>query len=147
MKKNKFVTTLVIACCTFALWTACKKNPDPAPTPSAPACVAGHGGKVTFVVFPEHHGKPIFSHTNYLDSVYVKYNSTEYPATGLKGFDTVFVGEVGEEHVHLVGMKCGQYYLYATGLDTTIHMRVKGGIPFKTDSTKGEIDINVPVTE
>lgn len=50
-------------------------------------------------------------------------------------------------HVHVEGLKCGQYYLYAAGWDTSISQVVKGGIPYNTDQSTGEVIVKVPVVE
>jgi len=110
-------------------------------------CVAGTGGAVTIAAFPQHHLLPIESHANYLDTAYVKFNTQEFPGDDPSKYDLVIAGEVGEDHVHIENLKCGDYYLYMTGFDTTINMRVTGGIPYSFTQTSGEIDVIVPVTE
>lgn len=108
---------------------------------------AGTGGAVTLVAFPQHHGMSIVSKASYPDTVYLKYNTKNSPGTNLSLFDTYFVGEAGEAHVHMEGLKCGDYYIYAVGYDSTIMKRVTGGIPYSFDKETGEIDLNIPVTE
>lgn len=115
---------------------------------------AGLGGNLTVVAFLQHHTKPIINHVGYSDTVYVKYNTQDFPGVTvphenppLTGFDTYFVGEEGEDHVHLEGLKCGDYYIYGVGMDTTGPYRVLGGIPFSTDKESGEVDLNLPVSE
>jgi hypothetical protein len=113
-------------------------------------CVAGAGGDVTIVARLQHHGVTIPNIVGHLDSVYVKYNATNSPGTDLSLFDTLFIGEAGEDHVHLEGLKCGKYYLFGAGYDPaqdSIHHRVTGGIPYNLTTTTGEVDINVPVSE
>jgi hypothetical protein len=78
-------------------------------------CTAGKGGGLTIVAFPQHHGQAILSKTVYLDTVYVEFNTKDAPSNNLSDYDTYFVGEAGEDHVHLTGLKCGNYYLLATG--------------------------------
>ncbi len=109
--------------------------------------VAGSGGNTTIVAFPQHHGAPIFSHTNYRDTAYVKFNAQEFPGTNPSLYDLTFIGEDGEDHVHLEELKAGKYYIYMVGLDTTIMERVTGGIPYVLTQTSGEVDLIVPVTE
>lgn len=108
-------------------------------------CIGGSGGNLTIAAFPQHHTKPILNKANYLDTVFIKYNTLDKPADDK--YDTYFVGEEGEDHVHLKGLKCGNYYFFATGFDTTIAQRVSGGIPYTTDKNDGEIDLDIPVTE
>jgi hypothetical protein len=128
-----------LACLIFTAFAipACKKKDN---------CTAGTGGNLTIVASPKHHAIPIPNKAGYLDTVYLKFNTQEMPAT-LADYDTLFVGEAGESHVHLEGLKCGSYYIFATGYDTTINARVRGGIPYSTDQNEGEIDLAIPVTE
>jgi hypothetical protein len=124
---------------------ACNRSDDdPPPTTT---CTAGLGGGLTIVAFPKHHTKTIFNQTDYPDTVFVKFNTQDSPGPDLSSYDTFFVGEAGEDHVHLPNLKCGKYYLLATGFDTSIHQRVIGGIPFNTDLDSTEVDVNIPVTE
>ena len=118
--------------------SSCKKEDE---------CVAGTGGAVTIAAFPQHHEKPIVSQDNYLDSAYIKFNAQEFPGTHASDYDLVIAGEAGEDHVHIPNLKCGDYYIYMTGFDTSINMRVTGGIPYSFTETSGEKDVLVPVTE
>ena len=135
MNLKAALTILVITVLSFS---ACKKNET---------CSAGRGGSLTIVAFPQHHGKPIYNRAVYLDTIYVKFNTQDAPGTNTANYDTYFVGEAGEDHVHMEGLKCGDYYFLGAGFDTTINQRVVGGIPFSTDQKEGEIDLNIPVTE
>ncbi len=110
-------------------------------------CEAGTGGNVTIVAYPQHHTLPITNKSWYADTVYVKFNTLNNPGGGLSGYDTYVVGDSGENHVHLEGLTCGDYYLYAVGFDTTISQRVTGGIPFTFTQTSGEVIVNIPVVE
>jgi hypothetical protein len=131
---------LILIFTAFILF-ACKKD-----KPVETSCVAGTGGGLTLVAYPEHHGKAIVNISGYPDTVYLKFNTQDFPGS-LKNFDRVYVGEEGEDHVHISGLKCGNYYIYATGFDTTINQRVAGGIPFSTSQTSGEVSLKIPVTE
>ena len=118
--------------------TACNKTDE---------CTGGSGGNVTIAAFPQHHQVPIYSTAGYLDTAYVKFNTQEFPGTNASDYDLVIAGEAGENHVHIEGLTCGDYYIYMTGFDTAINARVTGGIPYSFSQTSGEIDLNVPVTE
>ena len=115
----------------------------------AGCCKAGLDGEATMVVFPQHHGRPILSHSNYLDTAYIKFNTSDLPSDPTHNYDAIFVGNVGEDHVHCTNVKCGKYYIYCTGFDTTINQRVTGGMAYKLkySDRKKEEDINVAVTE
>jgi len=110
-------------------------------------CSAGTGGGLTIVAFPQHHGRSIPNQTGYPDTVFLKFNTQNSPGSNPSNYDKYFVGEPGEDHVHLTGLQCGDYYLYAVGKDTMLMLRVVGGIPYSTSQTSGEIDLNVPVSE
>ena len=132
MKKYFLLTTII---CLLFIFSGCKKE-------GTPTCVAGQGGKVTLVIFPQHHGAPIHGATAYLE-----YNTQSSPGT-LSNFDLSIAGEANEEHIHAENMKCGDYFIYCVGYDSTISQTVKGGIPYSLPaSTSGEINVYVPVTE
>lgn len=109
----------------------------------------GLGGDATLAVFPKHHTTPIASTAAYSDSVFIKFDTKEIPADPIHDYDALFVGTVGETHVHCEGLKWGYYSVYCTGWDTTINQRVVGGvtIKIKRSERKNEIDLEVPVTE
>ena len=135
MKTTLFLTLLLISFGVSSCVKKCK--------------TAGLGGNLTMVAFPQHHTCTIINHVGWPDTVFVKYNTKEFPGASPSSYDTYFIGEVGEDHVHLPGFKCGDYYLYAVGFDSTCHgpTRVTGGIPYSTEAESGEVDINIPVTE
>jgi hypothetical protein len=118
-----------------AAWAGCKKN--------------GLGGDTTLVVFMKHHGNIIKNHYGYPDTIFVKFKATDLPGTSPDKFDTYFVGEPGEDHIHCVGLRPGKYYLYGVGIDSTGPYRVKGGaaVKIKWSERKEEIDLNLAVTE
>jgi len=136
----KYFTILLVS--FLALSVSCGKNND---------CVAGGGGAVTIAAFPQHHGKPIINNAKpgYSDSAFVKFSpgSNFSPTANPADYDLVFEGDSGEDHVHITNLKCGDYFIYMTGWDTSINQRVTGGIPYSFSQTSGEIDLNVPVTE
>ena len=107
----------------------------------------GMGGDNTIVAFPQHHGKTIWNLGNYRDTIYVKFNAVEQPGTDPSVYDRVFIGDSGENHVHIHGLQIGKYYLYGVGYDTSGHFRVSGGIPIELKDLTAETNINVPVTE
>lgn len=110
---------------------------------------AGTDGDAILVVFAKHHGTIIPNQALYLDTVYVKFNTQDLPADPTHDYDAIFVGEAGEDHVHMEGLHTGKYFLFVTGWDTSINARVFGGIAVKIKwkDRKKEIDIDVPVVE
>ena len=114
---------------------------------------AGTGGNTTIVAFPQHHGQPIISGTHdpdsisHPDSAYVKFNATESPGTSPASYDLRIEGEIGENHVHIPGLKPGKYFIYMTGYDGNANKFVRGGIPYVLNQATGEVDLNIPVSE
>lgn len=135
---KKISTAALVSFIIISVFLACKKND---------ACVGGSGGSVTLVAYPQHHSKPILNQMNHLDSAYVKYNTQDLPGTKASSYDAILVGEANEDHVHIPSLKCGKYYIYMVGYDTTIHLRVAGGTPIEITQSTGEKIITVPVTE
>lgn len=135
--KSKKIFQLILGFSIVAS-VACKKDST---------CSAGSGGSLTLVAYLQHHERTIPNQGNYPDTVYVKYNTQEYPGGLASNYDIYFVGDSGEDHVHVKNLRCGDYYLFGAALDTNIHKRVTGGRPFSTSVTSGEIGINLAVTE
>ncbi len=133
---------LIITTAMVTMSTSCKKENK---------CSAGTDGSLTVVAYPQHHGKPILNRANYRDTVYVKFctqeqmdlNDDKVPTE----FDAKFIGETGEDHVHLENIEPGDYYIFVNAFDTTGPYRVFGGIPFSTEQESGEVDLIVPVSE
>ena len=135
---KKIIFSLIILSCFNTILSSCKKNSD---------CTGGSGGNLTLVVFPQHHGTPIYNQGNFRDTVYVKYNTLDSPGDSPSAYNAAFIGDSGENHVHVTGLQCGNYYIYGVGLDTSRHERVKGGTSYSTSQKSGELDFNLPVSE
>ena len=110
-------------------------------------CNAGTGGSLTIVAFPQHHGRSIYSRENYRDTIFVKFNASDFPGVNPSSYDTKFIGDSGTNFVTLNGLQCGNYYFYGVGWDTTGPYRVTGGIPYSTIQKTGSLNLAVPVTE
>jgi hypothetical protein len=115
---------------------------------------AGTGGDATLALTIKHHTDLISNLSYYRDSVFVKFNAEELPENPTTNYDLLVVGEVGEDHVHIEGLKTGKYYIYCTGLDTNglgtnDDQRVVGGLAvrIKHSERKNEIDLNIAVAE
>ena len=109
---------------------------------------AGLGGNVTIAAFPKHHGMPIVSDSLYPDSAFVKFNTSNYQGPNASSYDLSIAGEAGEDHVHIVGLKRGKYFIFMKGHDNHLQDTiVSGGIPNEIIQTSGEIDLDVPVSE
>ena len=109
----------------------------------------GTGGDATLVVFPQHHGKTIKNHVDWPDTVFLKFNAKELPGLRASDYDTYFIGKVGEDRIHCTGLKSGQYFIFAVGIDSAGPYRVAGGISYKIKhkDRKEETDVNIAVTE
>ncbi len=138
MKERLFLVGLGVIVLAAALTTfSCKDDPK---------CNAGSGGSLTIVAKLEHHTINIPNDSLRPDTVWVKFNATDW-ASAPSGYDMMLIGEYPEDHVHIEGLQCGQYYLYASGWDTSINQVVRGGIPYNTDQSSGEVIVKIPVTE
>ncbi|HMT30828.1 MAG TPA: hypothetical protein PKD91_16265 [Bacteroidia bacterium] len=131
------ITIMVIS------FVACDDDDDDPKT----TCVAGKGGAVTFILQPEHHGEAIPSTPTYPDSAWIKYNTSNFPGDNPALYDLIVVGTSGSASVTVDSMKCGNYFIYMTGFDTSIVERVRGGIPVTISVQSGNKIIKVPVTE
>ena len=122
----------------FCIFISCKKETK---------CVAGSGGDISIVARLRHHGVLIPNDSLRPDTVWVKFNATTW-SNPPSGYNLRFIGEAGEDHVHVTGLTCGDYFFYGAGYDTTIGQKVTGGIQYSADGKTKEIDpFNIPVTE
>lgn len=125
---------LYSAACLFLfsllIFSSCKKE--------------GTGGEATIVAFPKHHEKTIKGAT-----VYVKFGTKEFSGKNASDYDLTVTGEPEEDHVHIEELKWGDYYLYASGYDSSIARVVTGGVPItiKRSEKKEEIVVQIPVSE
>ena len=132
--KNKFIFGSLLAVATIFLFNSCKE---------------GLGGESTLVVYLKHHDDTIKNHVGWNDTVFVKYNTNDLPGTKPADFDTYFVGETGEDHVRIPGLKAGRYFLFGVGFDSLKSYRVVGGRPIriKYKDRSSEETIDLAVTE
>ncbi len=102
------------------------------------------GGDATIVAHIAHHEAPIYGAT-----VYVKFKAKETPSNPESNYDLKIVGSATEDHVHIEGLRPGDYYLYAVGYDPSILQTVKGGlfVKIKYKERKKEIESHLHVTE
>ena len=137
MKNNTFFLIGLLLCSLiFASFSGCKKG-----------CSPGTGGDVTFSFYPQHHSKAIIGTAVHPDTIMIKYNASDFPGVNLTNYDLFAVGKTGSDHINVSNMHCGQYFMYVAGFDTTITLRVVGGIPIDIGETSGTKTIYVPVTE
>jgi hypothetical protein len=109
--------------------------------------LAGKPGYNTIVAFPNSNGTPVISRHLYRDTAYVKFNSITSPGDNPGGYNLIVAGEPGEDHVHIKGLRPGNYFLFMAGWDAVLGKRVTGGVPVTVTNIATEVDVTVPVTE
>lgn len=134
---NSIKATAGIISLALLSFSACKKDNK---------CDAGSGGNLSLAATLKHHGSVIPNDSLRPDTVWIKYNAQDWN-NAPSGSDAMFIGEYPEDHVHITGLKCGDYYLYASGWDNSISMEVKGGRAFSTENDEGELHVDIAVTE
>jgi hypothetical protein len=118
---------------------ACEHKPDVIP------CVAGSGGSVSIVVYAKHGNSTIPNYFTHPDTAFIKFGTKIFPGSKPSNYDIFFVGESAEDHIHCMGLKCGDYFIYRTAWDSVHHVTLYGGSPIsflETDQSK-EIIIEV----
>ena len=108
-------------------------------------CKAGSGGGLTVAAKMIHHIREIKGCT-----VYVKFNTQDFPGEAASSYDMTFKANDTTSIAYLSGLNCGDYYIYAVGIDSLLtppNNVVKGGIPFSTSQKEGTQSINLYVTE
>ena len=113
---------------------ACKKE----------KCKAGAGGNLSLRLYMKHHQKAIPGCT-----VRIKYGAQDFP--GANGsYDATITAGSADTSVTFSGLYCGDYYIYGTGIDsslTSTDKSVSGGIPYSTSQENGTIELVLPITE
>lgn len=140
LRSKHFIATAVVLTAS-ACWYSCTQE-------KKEICVPGTGGSVDLVLFPQHHGEAITGLPNYVDSAFIKFNSQDFPGDNPSQYDMVITGAIGSDSIIVEGLKCGPYYIYMAGFDTSIAERVRGGIPYMiSEDASGRKNVIVPVTE
>jgi hypothetical protein len=123
-------TKILFSILLISIITSCKKNDV--------------GGDASVVAHIKHHSTPIKGAT-----LYVKFKAQDLPSDPTNNYDLKIEGDPAEDHVHIEELRPGNYYLYATGWDSTISDDVVGGVALKIkwSERKDDIEIDVPVTE
>jgi len=120
--------------------TCCKHSPEP-----APACIAGSGGEVMIVTYATFNGITIPNYTTHPDTAFVKFGTTLYPGPAPSNYNVVFIGEPGEDHIHIAGLKCGDYYIYRTAWDSIANVSRYGGYGISFSDTTGMKTVTIIV--
>ena len=143
-KQSKFFTILT---CIILVTSSCKKKQEDVQEIAQNTCVGGAGGNLTLIIRLQHHEHTLINLKNYRDTIYVKYNVQEFPGSEPSNYDATFIGDYPGDSVPLTNLKCGNYYLYAVGMESTHYDRVTGGIPYSTTTNEGSEYVTIPVTE
>lgn len=131
---------LMVSVLSVFMVIACKHKEE-----SPPACVAGSGGGVTIVVFAEHAGVSLQNYYTHSDTAFVKFGTTTSPGINPSAYNTYFVSEAGEDHIHCMGLKCGDYFVYRTAWDSVAGVTRYGGYGISFADTSGDKIIHVVV--
>ncbi|XZF14709.1 hypothetical protein ACTHGU_01085 [Chitinophagaceae bacterium MMS25-I14] len=136
MKKTAYIfLALLLAGNLFS----CKHDDDNV------ACIAGSGGTAEIVVYAVHNGAGLINYASHPDTAFVKYNTLSSPGTDPALYDTYFVSEASEDHVHCEHLKCGNYFIYRTAWDSVSNMRYTGGAGVVVGSNVPEVDTAITV--
>jgi hypothetical protein len=112
----------------------------------APAPVGGKTGKITLNVTPRHHGANITTAT-----VYIRYNSLEYPKADNRFDDSAAVELKNNVPVATFdSLAQGNYFLYAKGFDPApkVNMEVTGSAALTVvDTSKLTYNTFIEVSE
>lgn len=100
----------------------------------------GLGGNSSITGTVAHHGKPIPNSV-----VYLKFNTQDYQGDSPGDYDASVNADAKGEYTFSKVYQ-GDYYLFATGEDLSIHQVVKGGVPVKVKRNK-VVTQDIPVTE
>ncbi len=121
---------LLISISAVVINTSCKKN--------------NTGGQAIVMAHVGHHNTAIYG-----ARVYVKFNARELPEDPENNYDLKVEAESVENHIHIQGLRYGQYYLYAVGYDSSLKQTVKGGLALSIswNERKKQLEVDIPVTE
>ncbi|MEI7982211.1 MAG: hypothetical protein WCI71_11205 [Bacteroidota bacterium] len=136
MNKWVSVTTMAVTLLVYA----CKHTPE-----SPPACIAGRGGGVTIVVYALNGGIRLPNYYAHPDTAFVKFGTTISPGPDPAGYNTYYVSEPGEDHIHCMGLKCGDYFVYRTAWDSAANVVRYGGNGISIADTTGDMFLIVTV--
>jgi hypothetical protein len=135
MNKSTFIVIITVV----LVVNACMHKPD------IPPCVAGTGGNLSIVAYAAHGNISIPNFYTHLDTAFVKFGILSSPGTNPINYDTYYVGDPGEDHIHCYGLKCGDYFIYRTAWDSVANVRRYGGYGINISDADGGKSIIVSV--
>jgi len=127
MGKYKFINIII----AMLIVNACMHKPDIAP------CIAGIGGNLSIVAYATHGSISIPNYYTHLDTAFVKFGTLSSPGTNLINYDTYYVSDPGEDHIHCYGLKCGDYFIYRTAWDSVANVIRYGGYGTSISDAEG----------
>jgi hypothetical protein len=127
MEKGSIFISIII----LGIVSSCMHKPD------LVQCVAGTGGTLSIVVYASHGNTSITNYRTHLDTAFVKFGTLISPGTKQVDYDTFYIGEPGEDHIHCYGLKCGNYYIYRTAWDSVANVSRYGGFGVNITDIEG----------
>jgi hypothetical protein len=137
--KIQSVVILIIAI-LLVTFTNCKKK-----TVNVPACTAGSGGSMSIATFAIHNGDTLLNYEIHPDTAFIKFSAYTSPGTSPSNYDTYFVSEAGEDHIHSNNLRCGDYFIYRTAYDSVANKVYHGTATVSLLSTDTGKDIYINV--
>jgi hypothetical protein len=134
------ICRFIIIITVVLIVNACKHNPD-----TASPCIAGTGGSLSIVAYASHGSISIPNYNTHLDTAFIKFGTLSSPGNNPANYDTYYVGEPGEDHIHCYGLKCGNYFIYRTAWDSLENVRRYGGSGISITDIEGGKSIIVAV--
>ncbi len=139
------LSLLSIIIVSILVISSCKKDSVTNPT-TVISCVADTGGSKTIIALLEHHGVNIPNQVFQPDTIWVKFNADNW-SNAPTGYNVMYVGVGGYGQVNITNLKCGTYFLYGCGLDTSISSNVYGGLRVVLAPSDSIVLKAIPVTE
>ena len=136
MRKCRFIIIIISGMLTVI---ACKHKPDIIP------CTAGTGGNLSIVAYATNGGISIPNYFTHPDTAFVKFGTLSSPGNNPVNYDTYYVGDPGEDHIHCYGLKCGDYFIFRTAWDSLDNVRRYGGYGISISDADGGKNIIVAV--
>ncbi len=126
MKNILFTTVLLIT----GLLSSCKKNSD--------------GGKALVKVHFHHHGKKAWKPV-----LFIRFNCKNAPSDPEQEYDIKIEAQTHDDHIHVEGLRYGEYYFTLLAEDSLTKEGLKGGVPVKIawSERKSEKEIEIPLAE
>ena len=135
MRKYKIINIIILV----LIINACVHKPD------IVQCIAGPGGNSSIVAYAAHGNIPIPNYYTHLDTAFVKFGTLSSPGTKPENYDTYYVSDPGEDHIHCYGLKCGNYFIYRTAWDSVSNVSLYGGYGTSISDPEGGKSIIVAV--